>query len=202
MLRDLLHRWHTPRNRRSPRAAIPRNQARPRLETLEDRNLLSTFYVWQFGGSDNNNGSTSTPFQTIQRAVNQAASGDTIKVAGGVYTYNPATDFVVAGYGTTGVVQVVNKYMTILGGFNPANGFTVSNPAQTPSVIDGQGQFRGVFLTANAFGGSALAMDGFTIQNCAGQAIPARGGLQAISGFGGGMLAELSSLYLSNMVFQ
>jgi hypothetical protein len=189
---------------RSPRpAAVRRCRARPRLEILEDRNLLTTWFVWQFGGSDQfGNGSIAAPYSTIQQAVNHAASGDTIKVAGGLYTYNPATDQVVASFGATGVVQVVGKYLNILGGFTPADGYTVSNPAATPSVIDGQGTYRGVFLTALSFGGSALAMDGFTIQNCIGTSIPARGGLLAISGFGGGMLAEMSSLSLSNMVFQ
>jgi hypothetical protein len=203
MLRVLLSRKQTPQNRSVLPATARRRHARPRLELLEDRNLLTTFFVWQFGGSDQfGNGSINAPFQTIQQAVNLAASGDTIKVAGGVYTYNPATDQVIANFGATGVVQVVNKFLNIFGGFNPANGYTVSTPAATPSVIDGQGQFRGVFLTANAFGGAALDMDGFTIQNCIGTSIPARGGASAINGYGGGMLSELSSTYLSNMIFQ
>jgi hypothetical protein len=203
MPRNVLYRWQTSRSR-PPRPAVARRQARPRLEALEDRCLLTTWYVWQVGGSDQfGNGSIAAPYSTIQQAVNHAAvSGDTIKVAGGVYTYSPATDQVVASYGATGVVQVVNKSVTILGGFNPNNGYTVSNPTTTPSVIDGQGGYRGVFLTALTFGGAGLVMDGFTIQNCIGTSIPARGGAAANTGYGGGMLSELSSTVLSNMVFQ
>jgi hypothetical protein len=204
MPRNVLYRWQPSRSRPPRPAAARWRRARPRLEALEDRCLLTTWYVWQFGGSDQfGTGSIAAPYQTIQQAVNHAAvSGDTVKVAGGVYTYSPATDGVVASYGATGVVQVVNKSVTILGGFNPADGYTVSNPAATPSVIDGQGGYRGVFLTALSFGGAGLVMDGFTIQNCVGTSIPARGGAAAVNGYGAGMLSELSSTVLSNMVFQ
>jgi hypothetical protein len=199
MPRNVLCRWQPSRSRPPRPAAARRRRARPRLEALEDRCLLTTWYVWQAGGSDQfGNGSITAPYQTIQQAVNHAAvSGDTVKVASGVYTYSPATDQVVASFGATGVVQVVNKFVTILGGFSDW-----STPHGTPSVIDGQGLYRGVFLTALSFGGAALAMDGFTIQNCVGTSIPARGGAAAVNGYGGGMLSELSSTYLSNMVFQ
>src|SRR5438067_113944 len=106
-----LHRW---KNRPTSPGHAPRRQ-RPRarrlaLEALEDRTLLTTWFVWQFGGSDQfGNGSPNAPYQTIQRAINQAATiGDTIKVAGGAYTYNPATDLIAQNFGVTGVIQVVN----------------------------------------------------------------------------------------------
>src|SRR5437660_2321478 len=106
-----LRRWN---NRSTTPGHSPRRQGpRPRrlsLEVLEDRTLLTTWFVWQFGGSDQfGNGTPNAPFQSIQQAINQAAAvGDTIKVAGGVYTYDPFNDLVAQGFGVTGVIQVVN----------------------------------------------------------------------------------------------
>ena len=46
--------------------------------------------VWHVSktGSDSNNGTESSPFLTIQRAINAAINGDTILVASGIYTEN------------------------------------------------------------------------------------------------------------------
>ena len=59
--------------------------ARPlRLETLETRNLLATFYVAN-GGSDGNSGDSATPWQTLQHAADAVHAGDTVIVRAGNY---------------------------------------------------------------------------------------------------------------------
>jgi hypothetical protein len=206
MLRNFVKTWLAPRNRRLPPQAR-RVASRPALELLEGRTLPSTFIVYGFGGSDvTGNGSAQAPFQSIQKAVNVAQNGDTIKVAGGLYTYTPSQDPYAPLYGTTAVVDVVNKQLTILGSYSPLDGFQTPNFSATPSYIDGSsGQpvpVRGVFLESNTPGAAALNLQNFVIQNGVGQSIPLRGGLSALYGFGGGMLAELSSLSLTNVVFQ
>ncbi len=54
------------------------------IEPLETRTLLSTWYV-STAGADTAAGSLTSPLQTIQAAINKAASGDTITVRGGTY---------------------------------------------------------------------------------------------------------------------
>src|SRR5262249_3988811 len=76
------------------------------------------------------------------------------------------------------------------------------NPAQTPSVIDGQGARRGVLETTTSPGNVTLVMDGFTIQNCVGGTIPLRGGTFFTDAHGGGMLSEQGNLTLSNVIFK
>jgi hypothetical protein len=206
MFPGLLKTWLAPRR---PASRRPAHRGRPlTLESLEERAQPSTFIVYGFGGSDVfGDGSAAAPFQSIQRAVNVAQSGDTIRVAGGVYHYNYFQDQYQQFFGTTAVVDVINKDLNILGSFSPADGFQTPNFAQTPSVIDGSipgfgFNVRGVFLSANTPGGAALNMQNFFIQNGVGQSIPLRGGLSALNGYGGGMLAEVSSLYLTHVVFE
>jgi hypothetical protein len=54
------------------------------LEHLEDRRLLSVFFVSP-SGSDGNAGTMGSPFQTIQQAANVAVPGDTVVVHAGTY---------------------------------------------------------------------------------------------------------------------
>src|SRR5947207_1986153 len=67
-------------------------RARPRVEALEDRLVPANWFVSTLGVDDPAHGGQGAPFRTIQYAVNQAASGDRIHVAQGVYGYNPAAD--------------------------------------------------------------------------------------------------------------
>jgi hypothetical protein len=74
------------RNISGRRSTGPRPRSfRPRLEGLEDRRLLSTYFV-ATNGSDRNPGTQAQPFGTIQHALNVASQpGDTIDVRGGTY---------------------------------------------------------------------------------------------------------------------
>ena len=58
---------------------------RPFVEILEQRLTLSTYYV-ATTGSDNNSGSKSTPFATLQHAMMSLLPGDTLDVESGSYT--------------------------------------------------------------------------------------------------------------------
>src|SRR5262249_4257186 len=92
-------------------------------------------------------GAAATPCRTIQYAVNQIASKGVVLVAGSAggtrYTYDAATDPCVAPIGMTGIVCVINKQITIQGGFSTAN-WSTSDPAANLTIIDGQNATRGV----------------------------------------------------------
>jgi hypothetical protein len=71
-------------DKRPPKSPAGKS-CRPRLEPLEDRRLLSTYYVSPTG-SDTNAGTLSQPFATIQHSLDVAANpGDTIMARGGTY---------------------------------------------------------------------------------------------------------------------
>ncbi len=104
---------------------------------------------------------------TIQAAVNAAAtSGDEIRVAQGVYTGsadvtlpNPGGDYVFRQ-----VALVNNKSIALRGGFNVAN-WNTPNPKAYSSVIDAQGNGRGMTLYGVSYPLPTMLVEGFTIQN-------------------------------------
>jgi hypothetical protein len=55
------------------------------VEPLETRQLMSVLYVSN-SGNDGNSGSQASPLATLQAALNDAQSGDTIMLRGGTYT--------------------------------------------------------------------------------------------------------------------
>src|SRR5262249_29322783 len=65
-------------------AAKPKRSFRPHLELLEVRELLSTFFV-ATNGSDGGNGSSATPWATLQHAADTVKAGDTVIVRAGNY---------------------------------------------------------------------------------------------------------------------
>src|SRR5437660_12855550 len=96
-----LRRWN---NRSTTPGHSPRRQGpRPRrlpLEVLEDRTLLTTWFVWQFGASDQfGHGTPNAPFQSIQQALHPAtAAGAPTTVAAGARPYNPFNDLLPQDY--------------------------------------------------------------------------------------------------------
>lgn len=145
-------------------------------------------------GTDNSScGSESAPCKSIQYAVNRAASGDTILVAGGTYAYTPSADtcsFLV----TRAVVCLVDKHLNILGGYSTSNWYS-PNPEANPTIIDGNNTYRGVAVVRGSSTAS-LHMENFTIQNGL-----AQGKLNS-DAFGGGMWAINTSVTLRNVTFK
>ena len=143
-------------------------------------------------------GSETQPCRSIQYAVNQAVTGDTILVAEGTYAYNnnlDPCDFAI----THSVVCWVDKQLTINGGYSEDN-WTVADPVNNLTIIDGGGSYRGVAIV-RVSGTASLNMQGFTIQN--GHAVGAPIGNQYDGhGFGAGMWATKAFVNLKNVVFK
>ncbi len=150
------------------------------------------------GGSDMGDCSVATaPCSTLQYAVNQAASGDTILVAQGTYTFPASVDYPCPNW-TSAVVCLYNKTLTISGGYS-ASDWSVADPTANLTVIDGQNAHRGVMVfDYKADTLITLNMQGFTIQNGLAQGPT---GYDS-SGIGGGMLAQHVVLNLQDMVFR
>lgn len=149
-------------------------------------------------------GSVVSPCKTIQFAVNQVVQGSsaTILVAAGTYTYNAMTDICSGSIGLTGVVCVLNKTITLLGGYTSGN-WSTADPTVNVTLIDGQNTRRGVLVQRTAANAPAttLIMEGFTIENGLAQGANSGNDTQ-ISAFGGGMLADASIIKLKNTIFR
>ncbi len=185
-----------------------------RFEGLESRELLATLFV-ATSGSDAGAGTADSPFRNIQRAVTAALSGDEIRVATGTYFYDPSAEVIDAKrnltytkvMSTTAVVSTYNKQLAILGGFATTD-WAVPDPQTHPTIIDGQGRYRGVMALGLA-APTGLRLEGFTIANGLATGIAARGGSSAVYGFGGGLFVDMggrqsdaSAYVLRDLVFQ
>src|SRR4051794_155565 len=71
--------------------ARPRRRPRPVLESLEDRTLLSNYYVSPAGNDAGSGASPADPFRTIRKAINLAQPGDVVNLAPGDYYQDVAT---------------------------------------------------------------------------------------------------------------
>ncbi len=86
----------------------------------------------------------------LQTALAQATDGDTIYLAGGTYT------------GTGAAVITITKSITLYGGWDGApTGPVVRDLAAYPTVLDGEGTRRVVYVT----GPATVTLDGLTIAN-------------------------------------
>jgi uncharacterized repeat protein (TIGR01451 family) len=95
-------------------------------------------------------GSQANPCRTVQYAVDQALSGEEIRVAEGTYS-GVSTRPAPAGYeGPAVITQVVylDKSLTIRGGYPPGS-WDVPDPEAHPSTLDAEGQGR-VLVIAGA----------------------------------------------------
>ncbi len=110
---------------RPVRRARKVNLASGLMEHLEDRCLLSSFYV-ALSGDDANDGSAGTPYRTVQKAIDAAAAAndgdDFVKVAAG--TYNTLADI---GWTVADSTNITN--LSITGGWDPT--FSTSTPLST-----------------------------------------------------------------------
>jgi len=99
----------------------------------------------------------------LQTALGQAVDGDTLYVAGGVYT------------GTGGAVITVTKSITLAGGWDGLVGTMVVDPATYPTTLNGEGARRVVYIS----GDITPTLDGLRITN--GWASIGGGGIYAYS---------------------
>ena len=146
-------------------------------------------------------GGADSPCRTIQYAVNASATNDEILVAEGTYTYSGSLDPCAQYIDSHAIVCVLNKRLTIRGGF--ADGaWTTADPDQNPTVIDGADQRRGVLVQRTSSGAPAagLVMEGFTVRRGRVQGA-ATGGDAKTFAFGAGFLADFSTITLRDMVF-
>ncbi len=172
---------------------------------LQAESLGATRYVNTATGSDSGNNclNPDAPCRTIQRAVNQAASGDAILVAAGKYTYagtdNPCDQYL---GGLKAVVCIINKELTLRGGY-PSGNWGWSDPSANPTIIDGENRLRGVYVLSsdpNKPSQASIEMEGFTIQNGLNQGAASGSDTQTFA-FGGGMLTDYAGVVLRNMRF-
>jgi hypothetical protein len=159
-----------------------------------DLQAVTTRYVASSGTDTGNCSSPSSPCRTIQYAVNQSASGNVILVAQGTYTYSAATD-TCSFLQTPSVVCIVNKSLTILGGYSTSN-WSTANPAANLTVIDGQSSRRGVAVIRSS-ATTFLNMEGITVQNA--RVLTTSGSPQ---GIGGGMWVVGGTVTLRDMIFR
>jgi predicted outer membrane repeat protein len=106
--------------------------------------MIHVRYVAQ-GGNDATNDCTnsSNPCASIQHAVEQAYSGDEVRVAGGDYAGTQVITHT-NGYTYTQVV-FVDKSLTLRGGYSVSN-WDQSDVNKNPTVIDANGFGRGVTI--------------------------------------------------------
>jgi hypothetical protein len=134
------------------------------------------------------------PCRNIQYAINQSASGDTIKVAAGTYTYAAASDICPTDQSKS-VVCTYQKALTLLGGYTTSN-WAAAYPTLNRTVIDGQDIYRGVRHYSYSSTSHLLDMEGFTIRN--GRST----GTSTLDAMGGGLIALRASLILRDMLFE
>ncbi len=159
--------------------------------------------IWHVAptGADNVScGSEALPCRSIQYAVNRAPSGDTILVAAGTYIFNASADPCIGyGFGTTGIVCVVNKSLSILGGYTTTDWIT-QDPSRNLTVLDGQTAQRGVFVASTGTL-TNFTLQGFTITRGRAKGNPARTGFDKYYAYGGGLVSEFANIVLRDLVF-
>jgi hypothetical protein len=138
-----------------------------------------------------------SPCKSIQQAVNLSTSGDTILVADGTYNYQAGVDPCVT---ETAVVCIVEKELTLIGGYSPD--WVTRDPVSTPTVIDGGTIQRGLLVMRThpaSPNNASLVLDGVTIRQ--GRAAGASSAPE--DRFGGGLKAALvESLVLRDVKFE
>ena len=162
--------------------------------SIRQASAASFRYVAPSGSDSGDCSSPDTACRTLQFAVNKSASGDTILVAEGTYTFDGSVFYECPTW-TSAVICYTNKDLTILGGYSTSNWFS-ADPDEHLTVIDGQNAHRGVMLVGfNTSRTYYLTMEGFTIQN-------ARALGPNTMSIGAGMLIQHAAVNLQDMVFK
>jgi hypothetical protein len=170
--------------------------------TISTKQANKTLFVALSGTDSAICGTEVLPCRSIQQAVNLASTGDVILVSTGTYTYDPGVDVCNTPISAKAVVCVLGKALTIQGGFAIGD-WTSPNPKDNLTIIDAQNQHRGVIVrgTNATVSNARLEMNGFTITRGYAQGLPNATSLSSM-GVGGGMLVELATANLVNVIFQ
>ena len=97
-------------------------------------------------------------YDTIQDAIDAAASGDVIKIAAGVYT---DTDTASLGY-----LAHISQTLTLRGGYDAGDFSAPPDPVANPTVLDGEHQGQVAVIEGN---GITATLTGLTLQQGTGE---------------------------------
>ena len=145
-------------------------------------------------------GGPTTPCDSIQQAVELATDFDTILVAEGTYTYNGSV-FCENAISQSAVVCVLNKQLSILGGYSTGN-WGSADHENNVTTIDGGNQRKAVLVqtTSAAAPPASLRIEGFTITR--GRAQGGNNGDSTVTfAFGGGMDSADASVEVRDVLF-
>ncbi|MHB8134125.1 MAG: hypothetical protein ACYDH1_07860 [Anaerolineaceae bacterium] len=166
--------------------------------------LPLTRYVSTTGNDIGNCIASTSPCRSIQYAINQSISGDTILVSQGMYTYNQSNDpcpFLKnssIGKDGSAVVCIVDKTLTIQGGY-PAGYWQSADPTTFTTIIDGQNAHRGIFFIGFNSTTASLDLEGFIIQN---SQVHGPDSETDPSGLGAGMMVAGANVSLKDIIFR
>jgi hypothetical protein len=141
----------------------------------------TTYYVAPGGNDGGACNSAAAPCGTIQAAVNKSASGDTIQIAAGTYTFSVDQ----CGSGVNAVVCIATKSLTLRGA------------GAGTTILEGQQAQRGLAILGGSGAQYVVTVENLTIQNSRGGAWGANGP----DAFGGGMLVNFASTVVRNVHF-
>lgn len=123
-----------------------------------------TRYVAVNGGNDSNNNClvATSPCATIQHAVDEAAGGDEILVAGGLYTEHLTRTINAEMFDQN---LYLYKSVTIRGGYNTADNFTTSQPITNAVILDGELARRVIYIENSGGTTPHITLSGLFILN-------------------------------------
>ncbi|MEZ5312270.1 MAG: hypothetical protein R2862_00775 [Thermoanaerobaculia bacterium] len=161
------------------------------------------FRVATTGSDSGSCGSVAQPCRNPQRAVNLAVSGDEIRIAAGSYTYQAALDTLcTVNIGTTAVICILNKELTIGGGYATTD-WANASPDANPTVIDGLDSRRGIYVARTSGGAptASLVLTGMTVTR--GRAVPPTlgSGDALLFAFGGGLQSLFARTEIRSVEF-
>lgn len=122
----------------------------------------TNYYVATNGNDSNSGTSTSSPFKTLTKAIDQAAAGDTIYVRGGTHNYSNTIVITKNGSSSTKInVFAYNNEMPILN-------YSMSEGASNRGIVlDGDyWHWKGIIIQGAGDNGMLLSGNNNTIENC------------------------------------
>lgn len=176
-----------------------------------------SWYVTQAGTADADGYGWATA-TTLSNALAKAADGDVIYVGAGTYvpdTFisgkvadedgNVALDEIVTASGEAQKAFIVDKNVTLLGGY-PASGGDVCDPVTNKTVLSGNNVTNHVVVVcAPKADGKSVKVAGFTVSGASSNKTddPAKWVINGtlLEDYTGAMAAVGSTLYLENMIF-